>query len=907
MSIDKELLDFASGRASWLRDCLRRICTQSELTPNDFQEVFTNLKATEGLAPAGVIQHLDPSHLVDHTVVARASTVLTSISDVKNANRLASNQTLLFAEQGITLIYGYNGSGKTGYGRILKQVCRSRHEKQDPILGDVYSSEASPAASARIDCKTGGVVKTFAWTDGSPVPDELSMISVFDATTAPLYADKQNKIEFLPLGLDVLPRLGKICEQLTAEIDIQIQTVDKKLAVPLPKVESSSHIQFLSRLSVDAQASQVPTNAEIQTLFTWTASDDSALQVIQEETWKLSEPAAQSGHLARLIGTLNGFRPRLESAFTSLCPEALAEAQAKVTNAKSAREAATIAATGRFKTDPLGEAPTTGAWRRLYESAEAFSAEVYPNDEFPAIGADRVCLLCQQPIGEIAQDRFRRFTGFLRDATQKDALHAEEELAETTRTVSGIVIPEPTEIEPLFKELTDTKPVHVTLRDTIKQQCVSLTALKSELLRSLKGESRFETLPPVYPAVLVEIDSAVRILTVEKLTFDNHTKDTVALSNLKNKRTELIDRKNCAANLQIFLTRREDLFTREAWKKCREQCGTDAISRKNTQLRNSYLTQGFQQAVMNEVRNLGLDYLPLKVEGRTEHGVGYIGVALSKTGREPTSHILSEGEFRGLALACFFAEIRSIAGHDGIVVDDPVSSLDHLHVEQVAQRLVDEAKVRPQVIVFTHDLAFYYELWMTAAEANIPVHRNWIRKDGTKGFGYITSNDGPWQVKKTKERLAVLDQMIKDMPDQFTTSPDEYLKRTEAFYSKLRETWERLVEECLLNDVVGRFQPGVATQSLKGVSVTDEDYRKVFFAMKKASEFSGHDRPVGRPPVPRSQDEMKNDWGELWAYEKDLKKRADDLSSHRKFLETPPAAAVTSPVQASASQVAPYK
>jgi hypothetical protein len=99
-----------------------------------------------------------------------------------------------------------------------------------------------------------------------------------------------------------------------------------------------------------------------------------------------------------------------------------------------------------------------------------------------------------------------------------------------------------------------------------------------------------------------------------------------------------------------------------------------------------------------------------------------------------------------------------------------------------------------------------------------------------------------------------------------------------------------------LNDVVGRFQPGVSTQSLKGVSVTDDDYVKVFFAMKKASEFSGHDRPAGRQPVVRTKDEMKNDLGELWKYEKELKKRADDLGKQRRVLETPPAAVTTPPI-----------
>ncbi|MGA4814767.1 hypothetical protein ACPA9J_02630 [Pseudomonas aeruginosa] len=41
----------------------------------------------------------------------------------------------------------------------------------------------------------------------------------------------------------------------------------------------------------------------------------------------------------------------------------------------------------------------------------------------------------------------------------------------------------------------------------------------------------------------------------------------------------------------------------------------------------------------------------------------------------------------------------------GVVFDDPVTSMDHVRKEAIAQRLVDEAAKR-QVIVFTHDILF---------------------------------------------------------------------------------------------------------------------------------------------------------------------------------------------------------
>lgn len=896
MSIDQELLTFASSRAPWLRDCLRRICTQFDLTPNDIQEVFTNLKATEGLDQALHLEHLDASHLTSRTSAAHTATILTSVSDVKNANRLAPNQTLLFAESGITLIYGYNGSGKTGYGRILKQVCRSRHEKQDPILGDVYAQGSVTPASAKIGYKSGGNTLSTSWQDGSSSPQELSRISVFDATTAPLYADQQNKIEFLPLGLDVLPRLAKMCEELSALITAKMNGLNGKLAIPLPSVTSAPFVQFVGRLSATTPSVQVPSDAEITSLFLWNPADDAALLELEEDMRKLSEPAALSSQYSRLKRSLDNIKTKMSGVLGALAPDEIAAAYKKFTDAKGAREAATIAASGRFSNDPLGDAPTTDPWRRLYESAEAFSASIYPEEEFPVTGPGRICLLCQQPLSELATQRFERFRQFLRDTTQRDALRAEGELAAAMRTVSAIAIPVASDIDQQLQELTDVKPTAITLRDRLKQQSIALNSLKSEIARCLKGELSADRLPTVDQSFMAEVDAVSDSISAEMKSFDEQTKDTSALRDLKDRHTELLDRKNCASNQAIFLTRRADLCDLESWKKCKSQCDTTAISRKSSALRETYLTEDFRNRVTTEVKTLGLDYLPLKVEGRTDRGVGYIGVALSKTGREPTSRILSEGEFRGLALACFFAEIGSIEGHDGIIVDDPVSSLDHLHVTQVARRLVQEAQARPQVVVFTHDLAFYYDLLVAASEAQIPVHRNWIYTDGPHGFGKVASNDGPWQVKKVRERLPILDVMVNSLPDPRACTPTEYQQKTEEFYSKLRETWERVVEECLLNDVVGRFQPGVATQSLKGVEVTDADYSKIFFAMKKASEFSGHDRAAARPPVVRSKDEVRNDLGELWLYEKELRRRSDTLARTRRALENPPAAITTPPV-----------
>lgn len=46
---------------------------------------------------------------------------ITSIKNLHNVNALAEGQSLPIAPTGLTIIYGENGAGKSGYSRVLKK------------------------------------------------------------------------------------------------------------------------------------------------------------------------------------------------------------------------------------------------------------------------------------------------------------------------------------------------------------------------------------------------------------------------------------------------------------------------------------------------------------------------------------------------------------------------------------------------------------------------------------------------------------------------------------------------------------------------------------------------------------------------------------------------------------------
>ena len=186
----KELLEWSGGRSEWQQDALRRLAIEGELTPDDLNEIRNQIEQACGLPVESEVESvpLDASHLNDGQDEAQPKTVLASLGPVENVDRLTEGQPPLnFIVNGVTLIYGANACGKSGYCRIAKQLCRSQSPVE--LQGNVY--ENAPANPARISLAyregdTTNPKTETVWEKGSASPSPLSRLSVFDTASAGL-------------------------------------------------------------------------------------------------------------------------------------------------------------------------------------------------------------------------------------------------------------------------------------------------------------------------------------------------------------------------------------------------------------------------------------------------------------------------------------------------------------------------------------------------------------------------------------------------------------------------------------------------------------------------------------------------------------------------------------------------
>jgi hypothetical protein len=189
-----------------------------------------------------------------------------------------------------------------------------------------------------------------------------------------------------------------------------------------------------------------------------------------------------------------------------------------------------------------------------------------------------------------------------------------------------------------------------------------------------------------------------------------------------------------------------------------------------------------------------------------------------------------------------------------------VSSLDHIRRAQVARRLAEFAKDR-QVIVLTHEITFVGDLRKAAELEDIPFSERSIERRGDGSPG-MCLDQYPWKARDVRERLGELTELLARIKRARPSWQQEtYEKETAEWAGKLSETWERMINIEIVNQVVDRGTSEVRPKKFRVLArITDDDDREFQGSYARCSQWARrHDKSPEINYVPPEIGDMEKE------------------------------------------------
>ena len=829
-----DIVTWSTKLSPWRRDCLRRLALADELLQQDLTDLLGMVKATAGIPIETSPPVANPFEKAHFGGGAKQAVVLKRMANVENINRLIPQAGLSFCPNNLTVIYGRNGSGKSGFVRILRTACRTRIENAAKlrVLADVYGGGSGPQ-SADIVVDVNGVETTVTWTPGMTADPALMHISVFDSASAQLYVDGGNQIRFLPFGLALPHRLNGVALSLKEKLETErARVVGDKVAltsVVFNPVRDTASQKFARSVT---SATKVEA---IEQASTFTTDDEARLAEVARV---LASGAAAVADISALATWSAAVTKEAESALAALSDEKLTAMVTLKANAGAARDAAKLSASKLFTDDPL---PGVGSatWRAMWKAARDFSiAEAYKDAEFPVVtiaDAPASCVLCQQPLAPAAADRMTRFQAYMDDALGTAATAAEKAVTDAQSALPEFKLFQATDfVDRIEQARQRTAP----LADDLVAFGKALKARREAAVAQLAGDVAAGF--PAFVSPVAALTGLTTSLTTEK---DSLTKaaDSDERIKLSQEQAELQDRKALSTHRSKLLARRTLLIADADYATALADVQTTGITKRANELVDAHLTTAVVDRFAAEREYLEINHLKIGLTRKSGQTKAAFDVDPQTKLTKVTSEILSEGEQRALALAGFLTEVALTEGSAAIVIDDPVSSLDRERCLLVAQRLAEESKHR-QVIVFTHDIIFFNELCREADELGIEPVTTALFSD-KKVAGQIDAGGVSWKGAKVNKRIARIKDAFAPLPKLLQSSPAAYEMAVKNLYGRLRDTYERVVEELIFCDVVQRGVDAVHTQKLRMVHLSHALAIRFHEGMTKANTHS-HDNPA---------------------------------------------------------------
>jgi recombinational DNA repair ATPase RecF len=836
------LVGWANQQDGWVRQLVSEIIIAgkalTDVQLDAIYQMFLKEKALASGGPVSVAQLSDDSS----ALVAGSGLFLTQLGDLKNVNALAGSQKIDFNAK-LTIVFGENACGKTGYVRVLKKAAAVR--TSETVLPDLSQAQRTgQPPSARIGYRLGqGDEQEVEWKDQAGLVP-FNRIDVFDSRATLLHVDGDLNYVYTPGELARFPLVQRGVEGVRTRLDNEITSKTQTANPFLAQFDRQSRIYPL----VDSLGAATDLG-QLKELAVVTDAEKQEVETLKTEidALRTTNPAAQ----LKLAETANQQVDALKKAYSVIGRFdiiAYGERLASLQKAEREYESATQ--------ESFAGLPIPGLlqdeWREFIRAGEEYLRALEDQEAFPEAGKE--CLYCRQPLSPEAVALLRKYRDFCNNDLRSGLDGAARELDALRRAFNVDFA----DVERRLGEVAGEG-------SSISQE--NLATLKAFAAAGKNLGDAVEARKPVEWNGQSSEAAAVNTLLEEA-----HAQNTSLITGLTDRRdkreealrerqTKLLDIES-RLKLAALLPQINTAVDQAKWvdKAKIQQRKFQALLRSLTETSKlaseQLLNKDFERHFNDECKVLRAPLVTLQFPGRQGQVTRKKAVA---GGEHRPSDVLSEGEQKVIALADFLAE-ASLKPPAPVIFDDPINSLDYRRMAEVVNRIVSLSDSR-QVIVFTHNIWFTTELLARFEKRPQDCSYFDVARDGTK-IGIVSKGTHPRAdtFSSLRGRINVLLQSAEKATGETQAA------LIEKAYELMRNICEVIVEEELLQGVTKRYQPNVMMTKLANINFAG--LQAAVAAISPLFEdccryIGSHSQPMETLNVRPSLDTLKADWKKL--------------------------------------------